>query len=290
MSNGQSAHSFATGIHELLDTVHSSSGCRRAHPPLPPAVPGWATNGHRAPLGAPFVRPAAYGEERVADVRRTGLAGTQSLNEEDSAVTDESLSSHVHEMNFAPEPSFAEQANGTADLYDAAAADHEGFWADQARSRLTWSKDFERTLDWDDAPFAKWFVGGELNVSYNCVDRHVEAGNGDRVAIHFEGEGGDTRTITYADLQREVAKAANALVELGVGTGDTVAIYMPMIPETVVTMLACARLGAPHSVIFGGFSAEALHTRIDDAQCKLVVTTDGQFRRGKAAPLKAAVD
>ncbi len=205
-------------------------------------------------------------------------------------MTDESLSSHVHEMNFAPEPAFAEQANGTADLYDAAAADHEGFWADQARSRLTWSKDFERTLDWDDAPFAKWFVGGELNVSYNCVDRHVEAGNGDRVAIHFEGEGGDTRTITYADLQREVAKAANALIELGVGTGDTVAIYMPMIPETVVTMLACARLGAPHSVIFGGFSAEALHTRIDDAQCKLVVTTDGQFRRGKAAPLKAAVD
>ena len=205
-------------------------------------------------------------------------------------MTDDSLSSHAHEMDFAPTREFAEQANGTADLYDRAAEDHEGFWAEQARSRVTWAKDFERVLDWDDAPFAKWFVGGELNVAYNCVDRHVEAGNGERVAIHFEGEAGDTRTITYADLQREVAKAANALTELGIGKGDTVAVYMPMIPETVVTMLACARLGAPHSVIFGGFSAEALHTRIDDAQCKLVVTTDGQFRRGKPAPLKPAVD
>ncbi len=205
-------------------------------------------------------------------------------------MTDDSLSSHAHEMDFAPDPAFRAQANGTADLYDRAAEDHEGFWADQARSRVTWAKDFERTLDWDDAPFAKWFVGAELNVAHNCVDRHVEAGHGDRVAIHFEGEGGDTRTITYADLQREVARTANGLAALGVGKGDTVAIYMPMIPETVFAMLACARLGAPHSVIFGGFSAEALHTRIDDAQCKLVVTTDGQFRRGKPSPLKPAVD
>ena len=205
-------------------------------------------------------------------------------------MTDDSLSSHAHELDLAPAPAFAAQANGTAEMYEAAAADHEGFWAQQARERITWATDFERTLDWDDAPFAKWFVGGQLNVAYNCVDRHVEAGNGDRVAIHFEGEGGDTRTITYADLQREVSKTANALTELGVGTGDTVAVYMPMIPETVFTMLACARLGAPHSVIFGGFSAEALHTRIDDAQCKVVVTTDGQFRRGKPSPLKPAVD
>jgi acetyl-CoA synthetase len=225
----------------------------------------------------------------IADAS-SGWLGHQSLNEEDHAVTDDSLSSHAHELDFAPDPAFAAQANGTADLYDAAARDHEGFWAEQARSRITWAKDFERTLDWDDAPFAKWFVGGQLNVAHNCVDRHVDAGNGDRVAIHFEGEGGDTRTITYADLQREVCKTANALTELGVGTGDTVAIYMPMIPETVFTMLACARLGAPHSVIFGGFSAEALHTRIDDAQCKVVVTTDGQFRRGKPSPLKPAVD
>ncbi|MBM6404575.1 acetate--CoA ligase [Phycicoccus sp. CSK15P-2] len=193
-------------------------------------------------------------------------------------------------MDLSPDPAFTGQANGTAQMYDDAAEDHEGFWAAQARERVTWAADFEQTLDWSEAPFAKWFVGGTLNVAYNCVDRHVEAGNGDRVAIHFEGEGGDTRTITYADLQKEVSKAANALASLGVEKGDRVAVYMPMIPETVFTMLACARLGAPHSVIFGGFSAEALRTRIDDAQAKLVVTTDGQFRRGKPAPLKAAVD
>ncbi|NHA68272.1 acetate--CoA ligase [Phycicoccus flavus] len=193
-------------------------------------------------------------------------------------------------MDLSPDPEFTAQANGTAEMYDEAEADHEGFWAEQARQRVSWSTDFEQTLDWSEAPFAKWFVGGELNVAYNCVDRHVEAGNGERVAIHFEGEGGDTRTITYADLQREVAKTANAIASLGVEKGDRVAVYMPMIPETVFTMLACARIGAPHSVIFGGFSAEALRTRIDDAKAKLVVTTDGQFRRGKPAPLKAAVD
>nr|WP_240917766.1 acetate--CoA ligase [Phycicoccus sp. HDW14] len=205
-------------------------------------------------------------------------------------MTDDSLSSHLHEMDLSPDPAFTEQANGTAAMYDEAAADHEGFWARQARERISWATDFDQTLDWSEAPFAKWFVGGTLNVAYNCVDRHVEAGNGDRVAIHFEGEGGDTRTITYADLQREVSKAANALESLGVATGDRVAVYMPMIPETVFTMLACARIGAPHSVIFGGFSAEALHTRIADAEAKVVVTTDGQWRRGKPAPLKAAVD
>ncbi len=205
-------------------------------------------------------------------------------------MTDDSLSSHLHEMDLSPAAAFTAQANGTAEMYDEAAADHEGFWARQARERISWSTDFGQTLDWSDAPFAKWFVGGELNVAHNCVDRHVEAGNGERVAIHFEGEQGDTRTITYADLQKEVSKAANALESLGVGKGDRVAVYMPMIPETIYTMLACARIGAPHSVIFGGFSAEALHTRIADAEAKVVVTTDGQWRRGKPAPLKAAVD
>jgi acetyl-CoA synthetase len=193
-------------------------------------------------------------------------------------------------QSFAPSPEFAAQANGKAELYDEAAAEHEEFWAKQARDRITWAKDFDQTLDWSDAPFAKWYVGGELNAAYNCVDRHVEAGNGDRVAIHFEGEGGDTRTITYADLQKDVAKAANALESLGVAKGDRVAIYLPMIPEAVATMLACARIGAPHSVVFGGFSADALRTRIADAEARVVVTADGQFRRGKAAPLKAAVD
>ena len=194
------------------------------------------------------------------------------------------------ESSLAPTAEFAAQANGRSELFEQADADYEAFWAEQARSRVSWATDFQTTLDWTEAPFAKWFVGGELNVAYNCADRHVEAGNGDRVAIHFEGEGGDTRTITYADLTREVKRTANALESLGVEVGDRVAIYMPMIPETVFTMLACARIGAPHSVVFGGFSADALRSRIEDAEAKVVVTTDGQFRRGKPAPLKDAVD
>jgi len=206
-------------------------------------------------------------------------------------VTHETLENLSHESRyFPPSAEFAAQANGKTELYDAAAADHEGFWAAQARSYLTWSKDFDKTLDWTDAPFAKWFVGGELNASYNCVDRHVEAGRGDKVAIHFVGEPGDTRDITYSDLLGEVQRAANALQNLGVRKGDRVAIYLPMIPEAVIAMLACARIGAPHSVVFGGFSADALRTRIGDAQAKVVVTADGGYRRGTATPLKPAVD
>ncbi|YAL83671.1 acetate--CoA ligase [Dermacoccaceae bacterium W4C1] len=196
----------------------------------------------------------------------------------------------AEDTTYEPTEQFAAQAIGKADLFTQAGADREAFWAEQARERISWSKDFDQTLDWSNAPFAKWFVGGELNVAYNCVDRHVEAGNGERVAIHFEGDQGDTRTITYADLQVEVSKAANALASLGVAKGDRVAIYMPMIPETIFTLLACARLGALHSVVFGGFSADALRTRIEDAEAKVVVTSDGQWRRGKTAPLKAAVD
>ncbi|MDT5390340.1 MAG: acetyl-CoA synthetase, partial [Mycobacterium sp.] len=145
--------------------------------------------------------------------------------------------------------------------------------------------------DWSQAPVAKWFGGGKLNVAYNCVDRHVEAGHGDRVAIHWEGEPvGDARTLTYAELKDEVCKAANALTELGLVAGDRVAIYMPMVPEAIVAMLACARLGVMHSVVFAGFSATALRARINDADAKLVITTDGQYRRGKAVSLKDAVD
>ncbi|MBW4719778.1 acetate--CoA ligase [Saccharothrix obliqua] len=190
---------------------------------------------------------------------------------------------------FPPSPEFAAQANAGADLYDEADADREAFWAKQAE-RLAWDTRWDRVLDWSDAPFAKWFVGGKLNVAYNCVDRHVESGHGDQVAIHWEGEPGDSRAITYAELQREVSRTANALVELGVGADDRVAIYMPMVPEAIFSMLACARLGALHSVVFGGFSAEALRTRIEDSRAKLVITTDGQYRRGKPAPLKPAVD
>ncbi|MGZ4776750.1 MAG: acetate--CoA ligase [Oryzihumus sp.] len=204
-------------------------------------------------------------------------------------MTDPTPSTPTQSRTFSPTPEFTAQANGDASLYDQA-ADHEAFWAEQAHRYVTWDKEFDTTLDWSDAPFAKWFVGGQLNVARNCVDRHVEAGNGDRVAIHFEGEAGDTRTITYAELLREVCRTANALESLGVRKGDRVAIYMPMIPETVFTMLACARIGAPHSVVFGGFSADALRTRIADAQARVVVTTDGQFRRGRPAPLKPAVD
>lgn len=195
----------------------------------------------------------------------------------------------IESRTFPPSQEFAAQANATSALYEEASADREAFWAEQA-GRLHWDSKWNQVLDWSNAPFAKWFVGGKLNVAYNCVDRHVEAGSGDRVAIHWEGEPGDSRTITYAELQREVSRTANALAALGVGAGDRVAIYLPMLPEAVFSMLACARLGAMHSVVFGGFSSEALRTRINDAEAKVVITSDGQYRRGKAMPLKANVD
>ncbi|GAB2741309.1 acetate--CoA ligase [Salinifilum aidingensis] len=190
---------------------------------------------------------------------------------------------------FPPPAEFAAQANLSAEAYAEAAADREAFWAKQAE-RLHWDTKWEQVLDWSGAPFAKWFAGGRLNVAYNCVDRHVEAGNGDRVALYWEGEPGDSRTVTYAELQREVSRAANALASLGIGAGDRVAIYLPMLPEAVISMLACARLGALHSVVFGGFSSEALRTRIDDASAKVVITCDGQYRRGKPMALKQNVD
>ncbi|KIZ19668.1 acetate--CoA ligase [Streptomyces natalensis] len=205
-------------------------------------------------------------------------------------MSNESLANLLkEERRFAPPADLAAHANVTAAAYEKAAADRLGFWAEQAK-RLNWAVEPTETLDWSNPPFARWFADGKLNVAYNCVDRHVENGLGDRVAIRFEGEGGDTRALTYADLQREVSKAANALIELGVQTGDRVAIYMPMIPETVVAMLACARLGAPHSVVFGGFSADALATRIEDADARVVITADGGYRRGKPSALKPAVD
>ncbi|WP_432571228.1 acetate--CoA ligase [Kineococcus sp. SYSU DK005] len=193
-------------------------------------------------------------------------------------------------QTVAPDPEFAAQAVAQADLYERAAADRLGFWAEQAREHVTWDTDFTDVLDWSNAPFAKWFVGGRLNVAVNCVDRHVAAGNGERVAIHFEGEPGDTTSLTYAQLQEQVCRAANALSALGVGPGDRVAIYLPMLVESVVAMLACARLGAPHSVVFGGFSADALNSRIVDAEAKVVITCDGSYRRGKPTTLKPAVD
>ncbi|NYD68546.1 acetate--CoA ligase [Agromyces atrinae] len=191
---------------------------------------------------------------------------------------------------FRPAPEFAAQAVASPELYDAAASDRLGFWADQARELLTWSKPFTRTLDWTNPPFATWFDDGELNVAYNCLDRHVEEGNGDRVALHFEGEPGDSRAITYAELTAEVKRAANALIALGVEPGDRVAIYLPLIPEAVVAMLACARIGAVHSVVFGGFSSQSLSSRIDDAEAHVVITADGGYRKGRVFPLKPTVD
>jgi acetyl-CoA synthetase len=211
--------------------------------------------------------------------------------ENESTATSHGLENLLHETrSFPPSPEFAAQANATASMYDDAAADRLGFWADQARDLVTWRTPFTETLDWSGAPVARWFADGTLNAAYNAVDRHVENGLGDRVAIHFEGEAGDTRTVTYADLQREVARAANAISALGVGTGDRVIIYLPMLVESAVAMLACARLGAPHSVVFGGFSADALRSRIADAGAKLVITADGGFRRGAPSALKPAVD
>jgi acetyl-CoA synthetase len=203
--------------------------------------------------------------------------------------SESALSALLHETrHFAPSVQFAAAANAQPGIYEEAAADPVSWWAREAEG-LTWAQPFGEVLEWK-LPFAKWFLGGKLNVSYNCVDRHVEAGRGDKVALFWEGEPGDTRTITYADLQREVCKAANALVELGVRAGDVVAIYMPMIPETVATMLACARLGAPHTVVFGGFSADALKGRILDCDARVVVTADGGYRRGVASALKPNVD
>jgi acetyl-CoA synthetase len=196
----------------------------------------------------------------------------------------------VEDRTFPPPDSFKSDALVTgAEIYDQAAADWQGFWARQAAELVSWDQEWHTILEWE-LPFARWFVGGTLNVSYNCLDRHVEAGNGSKVAYHWEGEPGDTRTITYGDLLGEVQRFANVLKGLDVGKGDRVAIYMPMIPELPVAMLACARIGAPHSVVFGGFSADSLSGRINDAECKVLITADGGFRRGKPNLLKPTAD
>ena len=189
---------------------------------------------------------------------------------------------------FPPSPAFAAQANAKPDLYAHADKDRLAFWEEQARE-LTWDKPWDQVLEWN-SPYAKWFIGGKINASVNALDRHVAAGRGERIAFHFEGEPGDTRTITYSQMLDDVSQAAHALTELGINAGDRVAIYMPMIPEAAVAVLACARIGAVHSVVFGGFSADALLSRIQDADAKLVITADGGFRKGSAFALKPAVD
>ncbi len=191
---------------------------------------------------------------------------------------------------FAPSEAFKRDALVTGTfLYDRADADYQGFWADQAAELLDWNTEWHTICEWD-LPFAKWFIGGQLNVSYNCLDRHVLAGRGDKVAFHWEGEPGDTRTVTYAELLAETQRFANVLKGLGVERGDRVNIYLPMIPEAAVAMLACARIGAAHSVVFGGFSSHSLRDRINDAEAKVLITADGGYRRGEVFPLKPVAD
>ena len=196
----------------------------------------------------------------------------------------------LENRKFPPSAAFKKNslAVGTH-LYDQAAADDEGFWAQQAADLIDWDQDWHTICEWN-VPYAKWFVGGKLNVSYNCLDRHVLAGNGDKVAIHWEGEPGDARTITYSELLVEVEKFSNVLKSLGVVKGDRVNIYLPMIPEAAVAMLSCARIGAAHSVVFGGFSSQALADRINDAEAKVLITADGGYRRGEVFELKPAAD
>src|SRR6476659_9081307 len=208
-----------------------------------------------------------------------------------SAMADVTLEALLEEgRTFPPAEDFVRNALvRDASLHDAATADPEAFWAAQAGALLDWSEPWHTVLAWD-RPFAQWFVGGKLNASYHCVDRHVEAGNGDQVAFLWEGEPGDSRTLTYSGLLDEVSRAANALKALGVEKGDRVAIYLGMVPELPVAMLACARLGAAHSVVFGGFTADSLRDRINDAECKVLITGDGAWRRGGVVPLKEIAD
>lgn len=196
----------------------------------------------------------------------------------------------TEDRRFPPPAQFAAAALASdRSLYDEADSDYQAFWARQARELLSWDTDFDQTLDWQ-LPFAKWFIGGKLNISYNCLDRHVEAGRGDKIAYHWEGEPGDTRTITYSELLADVSRFANVLKGMGLKAGDRIAIYMPMIPELPVAMLACTRIGVAHSVIFGGFSPDAISDRCDDAQAKLIITADAGYRRGAPSALKVNVD
>ena len=208
----------------------------------------------------------------------------------ETAPLEDRLEELLDQETFAPPEEFAENADVTDEsVYEQADEDYEAFWAEQADT-LKWQEKYEQVLDWSDPPFAKWFVGGKLNVAENCVDRHVEDGNGDRVAFHWRGEEGEEEDITYADLHRDVQKFANALKDLGVEKGDVVGIFLPMVPEVVVAMLACARIGAPHNVVFGGFSPESVKERMEVSEAKALVTADGARRKGKTNPVKSEVD
>ncbi|HEX3561368.1 MAG TPA: AMP-binding protein, partial [Solirubrobacterales bacterium] len=208
-----------------------------------------------------------------------------------SADLEKQLNSMLDIEKFPPPDDFRKQALITDDsMYEEASADLEGFWSRQADELIDWIKKPSQVLDESNAPFYKWFADGKLNVTYNCLDRHVEAGNGDRVAYHWRGEEGEERDITYAELLADVQRFANALKARGIGKGDVVGIYLPMIPEVLISMLACARIGAPHNVVFGGFSPEAVRERMEFSDAKALITVDGARRKGKTAPIKSAVD
>src|SRR5450759_4210490 len=215
---------------------------------------------------------------------------TRGSGELDGEALEEELADLLDIETFDPPAEFREHAL-LADpaVYERAARDPQAWWVEQAE-QLHWFQRWERVLDDDDPPFYKWFVGGPLNVSYNCLDRHVLEGRGERIALRWRGEEGQERDITYAELLDEVQRLANALKELGVRKGDVVGIYLPMIPEVVVSMLACARIGAPHNVVFGGFSAEAVRERMEFSRAKLLITVDGAARKGRTAPVKDRVD
>jgi acetyl-CoA synthetase len=203
---------------------------------------------------------------------------------------EQQLEELLEQETFSPPDGFAEAAVvSDSGIYESADADYEGFWAERAEA-LHWDQKWDQVLDWSNPPFAKWFVGGKLNVSYNCLDRHVEAGNGDRVAYHWRGEEGEELDVSYADLHRDVQKFANALKSLGIEKGDVVGIYLPMVPEVVISMLACARIGAIHNVVFGGFSAESVKERMEFSQAKALITVDGARRKGRTAAIKQNVD
>ena len=232
-----------------------------------------------------------YGGCRLEDlvlVTENGARGADGLPVRPRALVAHAIETILlEERRYPPPPEFAAQANAQPEIYD---RDFDEFWETEARERVTWFEDFTKLYEWE-PPYAKWYLGGKLNVAYNCVDRHVEAGKGDKVAYHWEGEPEDERrTITFADLQGEVVKLANALKKLGVGKGTPVGIYLGMVPEAPVAMLACARLGAPHTVVFGGFSADALADRLNDMGCEVLITQDEGLRNGGEVPLKRNAD
>jgi acetyl-CoA synthetase len=210
---------------------------------------------------------------------------------QDTSQLERDLEELLDQERFPPPEEFRKQALWSdPGVYEEAERDWKGWWARQAEELLDWAQPWDTVLDDSDPPFYKWFTGGRLNASYNCLDRHVEAGRGDRVAFHWRGEEGEERDVTYADLHRDVQRLANALRDRGIGPGDIVGIFLPMIPEVVVAMLACARIGAPHNVVFGGFSPESVRERMEFSDAKALITVDGARRKGKTAPIKSAVD